>query len=326
MAPVGAERHQLTELVWPVSGCPMGWPVAGFHNRTVPSQLADVVTAPRSGLNATEYDRTGVAGEWLSDGLAGCRVPQPNRAVPAGGREDSAVGLNATELTELVWPVRGCPMGSPVAGFHNRTVPAKLAFAKRAPLADARTVPSGLNATELTELVWPVRGCPMGWPVAGFHNRTVASPLADARTVPLGLNATERTPSVWPVRGCPWVRRLPGSTTEPCGRRWRREDSAVGLNATERTPSVWPLRGCPMASPVAGFHNRTVPSQLADARHSAVGAERHRADAVGVAGEGLPDGFAGCRVPQRTVPSQLASARTVPLGLNATERRRRCGR
>ena len=64
-------------------------------------------------------------------------------------------------------------MESPVAGFHNRTVPSQL--------ADARTVPSGLNPTELTELVWPVRGCPMGSPVAGFHNRTVPSKLADAR-------------------------------------------------------------------------------------------------------------------------------------------------
>jgi hypothetical protein len=52
-------------------------------------------------------------------------------------------------LTSPVWPGRGFPIGRPVATSHSRIVSSAL------PLA--RVLPSGLNATESTQLVWPVR-------------------------------------------------------------------------------------------------------------------------------------------------------------------------
>jgi hypothetical protein len=57
-----------------------------------------------------------------------------------------------------------------VVTFHNRTVLSKPPV--------ARVCPSGVNATAMTELAWPVKGGPsdVGW--AGsvtFHNRAVLS-------------------------------------------------------------------------------------------------------------------------------------------------------
>ena len=60
----------------------------------------------------------------------------------------------------------------------------------------ASSLPSGLNATPVTPpwalVAW--RGAPAGWPVAGFHNRTVPSAPALASSLPSGLNATPVTP------------------------------------------------------------------------------------------------------------------------------------
>src|SRR5262249_61645328 len=78
---------------------------------------------------------------------------------------------------------------------HSRMVASLLAL--------ARSCPSGLNATARTQLVWPVRGWPMGWPVVGSHSRTVVSELALASSCPFGLNAIAHTRLVWPVRGWP---------------------------------------------------------------------------------------------------------------------------
>ena len=39
--PVGAKRHTAHGSVWPVSGCPTGWPVSAFHSRTVSSSLPE---------------------------------------------------------------------------------------------------------------------------------------------------------------------------------------------------------------------------------------------------------------------------------------------
>jgi hypothetical protein len=50
---------------------------------------------------------------------------------------------------------------------HSRTVLSRLAEASRCP--------SGLNATLSTASVWPSSGSPRGWPVSGFHRRTVVS-------------------------------------------------------------------------------------------------------------------------------------------------------
>src|SRR5437763_614887 len=79
---------------------------------------------------------------------------------------------------------------------HSRTVLSQL--------AEARVLPSGLNATLDTKSVWPVRGGPRDvavWGLLMSHSRTVRSKLAEARVLPSGLNATLDTSSVWPVRG-----------------------------------------------------------------------------------------------------------------------------
>src|SRR6476646_10316785 len=101
-------------------------------------------------------------------------------------------GLNATPVTQSVWPVSGGPMGWPVSASHSRTV-----------LSPPETMrfPSGLNATLYTAPVWPVSGAPMGWPVSAFHIRRVLSSLPETIRLPSGLNATLYTAPVWPVSG-----------------------------------------------------------------------------------------------------------------------------
>ena len=96
--PVGAERHTVTAPVWPVRGAPIGWPVSASHSRTVPSSLAVASRCP-SGLNATLAHRAGVAGERGADGLAGVGVPQPHRAVVAGGGQPVPVGAERHTAT-----------------------------------------------------------------------------------------------------------------------------------------------------------------------------------------------------------------------------------
>src|SRR6516225_8205378 len=76
-------------------------------------------------------------------------------------------GLNATELTGPVWPVRAAICWW-VATSHNWTLP------PAPPLA--RVVPSGLNATEKTGPLG-TRGAPIGWWVATSHSNTVPSEL-----------------------------------------------------------------------------------------------------------------------------------------------------
>src|SRR5262249_23029459 len=73
--------------------------------------------------------------------------------------------------------------------FHKRIVLSQL------PLA--RVLLSGLNATEATTSVWPVRVAVV-WPVFTSHNRAVLSWLPLAKVLPSRLNATEVTISVWP--------------------------------------------------------------------------------------------------------------------------------
>ena len=130
----------------------------------------------------------------------------------------------------------------------------------------------------------------MGWPVAASHSRTVLSALPEARRVPSGLNATLDTASVWPVSGWPmgWpvaashsrtvLSSLPEAMRVPSG-----------LNATLVTASVWPVSGWPMGWPVAASHSRTVVVAAAGGDARAVGAERHAAHRVRVAGQRLAD-------------------------------------
>ena len=132
---------------------------------------------------------------------------------------------------------------------------------RRRPLASS--LPSGLNATPNTPPWGPVawRGAPTGWPVAGFHSRTVPSAPALASSLPSGLNATPCTPS----------------------------RAAAGRGGARR-------RGWP----VAGFHSRTVPSPpaLASSLPSGLNATPYTPFRAGAGLEGRADGLAGGRVPQ----------------------------
>ena len=245
---------------------PTGWPVAGFHSRTVPSASALASSLP-SGLNATPYTPPFWGGgvEGRADGLAGGRVPQPHRAVGAGAGQQLAVG--AERHPEHAVPGAGGVEGR-ADGLAGGRVPQphravavgagqQLAVgAERHPVHAAsepvasegragglaggrvpqphRAVAAGAGQQLAVRAErhpvhavwgrWPAwRGAPAGWPVAGFHSRTVPSAPALASSLPSGLNATPYTPS--------W--------------RW----------------SAW--RGAPTGWPVAGFHSRTVPSTSA---------------------------------------------------------------
>ena len=80
--------------------------------------------------------------------------------------------------------------------FQSPVVPSSL------PVASVR--PSGLNATEWTLTLLPVRGRPSGRGRAGSaisHSPTVPSALPLASIRPPGLNATEYTAAVLPGKG-----------------------------------------------------------------------------------------------------------------------------
>ena len=127
--------------------------------------------------------RAGVAGERGAEGLAGVGVPQPHRAVAAGGGQPVPVGAE-----------RHTGHRAGVAGERVRRRVGRCRRSTAAPCRRrwrvASRCPSGLNATLFTAPVWPVSGAPTGWPVSAFHSRTVPSPLALASRCPSGLNAT----------------------------------------------------------------------------------------------------------------------------------------
>src|ERR1700750_25016 len=66
---------------------------------------------------------------------------------------------------------------------------------------DATSLPSGENATVLTENEWPSRVCTV-WPVAGSQSRTVLSRDPDAISLPSGEDATALTAGEWSSRVC----------------------------------------------------------------------------------------------------------------------------
>ena len=161
--------------------------LATFHSRTVPSSppLARVVP---SGLNATEYDQVGVAGERVADRPAGGHVPQPHRAILAAAgqgravraerhREDRA-GVAGERAADL-------PAGGHVPQPHRAVVAA--AGQGRAVRAERHRVHlagvAGERAADRRR-------------VATSHSRTapLESPLA--RVLPSGLNATAVTTSL----------------------------------------------------------------------------------------------------------------------------------
>ena len=106
----------------------------------------------------------------------------------------SPSGLNATLVTELVWPVSGWPIGCPVSMFHSRTVLSLL--------PEANVLPSGLKATLFTPAKL-VRDVPRAWPLVTSHRMMVLSRAPEARILPSGLKAMLFTAPSWPVRGSP---------------------------------------------------------------------------------------------------------------------------
>ena len=132
-------------------------------------------------------------------------------------------------------------------------------------------LPSGLNATLLTQPVCPLR-VRISWPVAASHTFTVLSQLPVAMRLPSGLNATLLTRPVcplrvrisWPVRGVPDLHRLvlaAGDDAFAVGAERHAADRAgvslEGEDLLARAPRPRPSPSCPQL-PVA----RRLPSGL----------------------------------------------------------------
>src|SRR5690349_16137802 len=93
---------------------------------------------------------------------------------------------------DSVIPVAHLPAYLPVAMSQTFNSPGSLTID---PPAEANILPSGLNATERTMPVCPLRVA-RSLPVVTSHSLTVLSWLAEARILPSGLNATDITDSV----------------------------------------------------------------------------------------------------------------------------------
>ena len=112
-----------------------------------------------SGLNATAIHAAVVAGEWFADLFAAGGVPQPHRAIVAGGGEQGAVGVERHRRHGVV-----------VAGewFTDLFAAGGVPQPHRAIVAGGgEQVPSGLNATAIHEVVvageWFTDGLPLAF-------------------------------------------------------------------------------------------------------------------------------------------------------------------
>ena len=254
-----------------------------------------------SGLNAAES--TASVCPSAQPGAAPAAVPQPRRAVTAGGDDARPVRAERRRTDPTRVPVQDCQR-LPARASHSRAVPSQLAVTMR--------VPSGLNAAELTASVCPsstASGCPSRVPQP---RRAVRTGGDDAR--PVRAERRRVDPPVCPsstASGCPSAshsRAVPSSLAVTM-----RVPS--GLNAAELTQPVCPSRtasGCPCPS-----HSRAVPSALAVTMRvpSAL-------NAAEVTAPLCPSSTAsGCPCPShsRAVPSTLAVTMRVPSALNAAE-------
>ena len=182
--PSGLNATPLTAPVWPVSGSPRGWPVSASHSRTVPSALALARRCP-SGLNATPFTPPVWPVSGCADGLAGVGVPQPHRAVVAGGGQPVPVGAERHTAHRVgVAGERGADRlaGVGVPQPHRAVV-----------AGGGQPVPVGAERHTGHPVGVAGEGLPRGWPVSAFHSRTVLSSLALASRCPSGLNATPIT-------------------------------------------------------------------------------------------------------------------------------------
>ena len=214
-----------------------------------------------SGLNATPVTTSVWPFEGFADGFAGGRVPQPHRVVAAGGGEQRAVGAERHPVHRAVvassslrrparrWPgPTAAPCRSPAGGGEERAVGAErhrghavgVALEGLADWLAGGRVPQPHRAVvagggeqravgaerhrRSPRSVWPCRGSPTGWPVAGSHSRTVAVVAGGGEQGAVGAERHRR-----PHRrrvACEGfadgLARWPGPTAAPCRRCWRR--------------------------------------------------------------------------------------------------------
>ena len=155
-------------------------------------------------------------------------VPQPHRPVGASAGQQASVGRERHGADRPGVP-RERADAWPVAGSHSHTVPSTPALAS--------TLPSGENATPITQSAWPSST----WvcrPLAGSHNRT-PSRLALASTLPSGENATPFTTPVLPS-SVPVGWPLAGSHSRTVLSPALASTLPSGENATALTQPVWP--------------------------------------------------------------------------------------
>ena len=99
--PSGLNAALGTISSWPLSGWPIGLPVAASQTRAVLSRDAVTMRLP-SGLNAALNHDIFMAFERLADRLAGRGVPDPRRLVLGRGDDALAVGAERRALDSVV--------------------------------------------------------------------------------------------------------------------------------------------------------------------------------------------------------------------------------
>ena len=162
-------------------------------------------------------------------------------------RSASCLVRNATEFTAPIWPslvgnsTEVTDLVPLVSKSQRRSVPSDE--------PDMTRSPSGEKATQYTELVWPLKGDPTGWPLCVSHRRSVLSDDPDMMYLLSGEKATEYTLLVWPVSGDPmgWPLRASQRRSVPSD-----EPDIIwvpsGENATEY--NMWPLTGSLIRAPL----------------------------------------------------------------------------
>ena len=221
----------------------------------------------------------------IPDGLR--LVPQPRRAVAAGGGEQAPVRAERHPADRAGRGRSGCAGARRWPG--PTAAPCRRCWRWRA----AR--PSGLNATPRTAPAWPVRVRRCS-PVAGSHSRAVSSLLAVASRRPSGLNATPSTVLVVAGQGAQLL--AGGRVPQP-----RRLVAAGGGEQAPVRAERHPVESAVVAgqgAQVLAGGRVPQPRRLVGAgggEQPPVRAERHPDDRVGVAGQGAQV-LAGGRVPQ----------------------------
>src|SRR5262249_8576675 len=169
--------------------------------------------------------------------------------------------------------------------------------------------PSGLNASELTCLVWPLRKARC-CPLATSQIMMVLFLRAEARVLPFGLNAKTPPALYSPVCSCPLATFH--SLMFPPLLKARVLPS--GLNASGLTPPIWTLKEA-HSCPLAMSNNLIVPSQLPEARVLPSGL-----NAKGLSPPLKEARTAPLVTSHSSMPSfQVPVARVLPSGLNTTE-------